>query len=219
MGKVKQTVNYLKTLESMWSLARLVLDEDEVTEGQGKIRLWRGLVVVATTVSGSGLAASLSSSMQANPWIWGPLLLWIGIVLARLHAVWRFRKLLKEKDQRQQKEESIDSQPESPRKRREIPGAVQAEFKLYEAACLIAGYDPAWPLRNQKAKDEFTLLERDLSDGTNRSVLSRTFGYDFGFLSGQAKGHDLEIDRATLRKYMRSHDREIPEFLAEKYDD
>ena len=38
------------------------------------------------------------------------------------------------------------------------PGATQQRFKLYEAACLLAHVEPAWPLPNQFSRDKSDFL-------------------------------------------------------------
>ena len=47
-----------------------------------------------------------------------------------------------------------DSQESRQKEPWEIGGARQPCFKLYEAACLLQGIQPAWPLTNQLAIDE-----------------------------------------------------------------
>ena len=44
------------------------------------------------------------------------------------------------------------------KKPREIRGAPQQRFKLYEAACLLANVEPAWQLPNQLSMDKLDFL-------------------------------------------------------------
>ena len=56
-----------------------------------------------------------------------------------------------------QQSESIPAPKEQPEVWN-IPGARTASFKLYEAACLLVGEEPEWPLSTQKSREEYNTL-------------------------------------------------------------
>ena len=101
----------------------------------------------------------------------------------------------------------------------EIPGARTHVFKLYEAACYLAGACPSWPLP-EGAKEEYYLLLRALEGGKLDHldpVVEDVSPYSFAV--GWDDRHMLELDRPVLREYLRLEGRPIAAFLEERFDD
>ena len=114
----------------------------------------------------------------------------------------------------------------------EIAGARKKNFTLKEAAALIAGVDMALPLTGL-ARDEYEALCRDAENGTLPVLIPR--GKAFAPVHGgrpivqklalkvQKKFHKdilqkVKVERESLRDYIRSQDRPVPEFLSERFD-
>ena len=128
------------------------------------------------------------------------------------------------------------------------PGAPQPRFKLYEAACLLHGLDPLWPLIDQKTKDEYASLIRAAKEYRLKIIPLRN-GFTTTVGDDKAKQHmallgevmnkgvwktlpngerqvtkpaealrDIEVDRKALRGYLESESRPVPEFLNERFD-
>ena len=97
----------------------------------------------------------------------------------------------------------------------EVPGARQKHFKLYEAACLLAGEEPAWPLPSQMTRDEYLSLCSDVQS----DKLGDDLAYSYGWLEGEdgEEVYTLKIPRKVLRKYIKSMDRPVPEFLKKRF--
>ncbi len=109
------------------------------------------------------------------------------------------------------------SSPEWEREAWEIPGSTTQIFKLYEAACYLAGVPPKWPLPFE-AREEYDLLLRafeneklDHLDPVEHDAPSYSFAAGFD-------EHRLKLDRRALLEYLRLEGRPIPEFLEEKFD-
>ena len=107
----------------------------------------------------------------------------------------------------------------------EVPGARTERFKIYEAACLLIGEEPSWPLLSVGAREEYNVLVGD-AENCNLTVIPQkdTQGQEFDL--AWTKGDDgpealrnIEVHRKELRKYLRSIGRPIPKFLHEKFDD
>ena len=107
----------------------------------------------------------------------------------------------------------------------EVPGARTERFKIYEAACLLIGEEPSWPLPSAGAREEYNVLVGD-TESCNLTVIppKDTQGQEFDL--AWTKGDDgpealrnIEVHRKELRKYLRSIGRPIPKFLHEKFDD
>ena len=114
----------------------------------------------------------------------------------------------------------------------EIAGARKKHFTLKEAAALIAGDDPIFPLMGQ-ARDEYDILCQDAENGTLPVLIPK--GKEFAPVHGgrpivqelalkaQKKFHKdilqkVKVERKPLRDYIRSQDRPVPEFLSERFD-
>ena len=117
----------------------------------------------------------------------------------------------------------------------EVPGAPQKRFKLIEAACLLANLENTeqWPLTNQRAKDEYQSLVRSakefrlrilVPDGGTRIIGNDERGQQEFYLGwkgideGLEAIRSVEVERQSLRAYLRSESRPIPEFLDERFD-
>ena len=105
-------------LESMWSLARLVTDDDDDDTRQASWGLVRWIVMALIT-QGASLFAWLYGAMDRYPWIWSILLCVMGLasgfVISRLYTVWKIKKLRQKlKDQ---------SPPKRLKEAWEVPGA------------------------------------------------------------------------------------------------
>ncbi len=99
----------------------------------------------------------------------------------------------------------------------EIPGSTTQIFKLYEAACYLAGVPPKWPLPFE-AREEYDLLLRafeneklDHLDPVEHDAPSYSFAAGFD-------EHRLKLDLRALLEYLRLEGRPIPEFLEERFD-
>ncbi len=101
----------------------------------------------------------------------------------------------------------------------EIPGARTHVFKLYEAACYLAGACPSWPLP-EGAKEEYDLLLRALEGGKldHLDPVAEDVS-PYSFAVGWDDRHMLELDRPVLREYLRLEGRPIAAFLEERFDD
>ena len=99
----------------------------------------------------------------------------------------------------------------------DTPGARTASFKLYEAACLLVGEEPEWPLSTQTSSEEYNALchavKTDQLDSPEDSP-----GFMFGWVLEDDEVHLLELDRKTLRRYLALQNRPAPDFLLEKFD-
>ena len=99
--------------------------------------------------------------------------------------------------------------------------ACRPRFTLYDAACLLAREEPHRPPLLQNlgfaSKEEYDSLVKAIQDDDLGSDLA----FEAGWLEGakSSRLHELEIDRAALRKYLSSRKRPIPEFLNERFDD
>ena len=118
---------------------------------------------------------------------------------------------------------------EEPQKKREawkIVGARRQKFKMYVAACLLAGDESAWPLPTERARDEYAALSKAVRSGRldGPGEPEDTLSFEFGWREGDEADdhpdttHEINIDRRTLREYLRSIGRSIPEFLEERFD-
>ena len=114
----------------------------------------------------------------------------------------------------------------------EIAGARKKHFTLKEAAALIAGADPIFPLTGL-ARDEYDTLCQDVESGTLPVLVPR--GKEFAPIYGgkpvvqelalkaQKQFHEdilqkVRVEREPLRDYIRSQGRPVPEFLIERFD-
>ncbi len=79
--------------------------------------------------------------------LWGAWALWT----SDLVRVWRKRR-------KRGKRTENERPHERPQDLEVPPGATQQRFKLYEAACLLANVEPAWPLPNQLSLDRLDFL-------------------------------------------------------------
>ncbi len=99
-----------------------------------------------------------------------------------------------------------------------IPEARTASFKLYEAACLLVGEEPEWPLSTRKSREEYNTLchavKTDRLDSNDDSP-----AFMFGYVLDNDEVHLLELDRKTLRRYLSFQNRPVPDFLLEKFDE
>ena len=102
--------------------------------------------------------------------------------------------------------------------RMEDPEARTASFKLYEAACLLVGEEPEWPLSTRKSREEYNTLchavKTDRLDSNDDSP-----AFMFGYVLDNDEVHLLELDRKTLRRYLSFQNRPVPDFLLEKFDE
>ena len=118
-----------------------------------------------------------------------------------------------------------------------IPGARQDRFKLYQAACLLVGEEPEWPLTSQLSRDEYrSLVEAveafeleivipdsspiELLKGSG-NVTKALQDFELGWRRGaedQESIRNVEVMRLALRSYLSSISRPIPEFLDERFD-
>ena len=107
--------------------------------------------------------------------------------------------------------------PEKDLKAWQVPGARTKWFTLHEAACLVVGDEPVWPLKTQRSIEEYNMLceciRTEQLDEPEEN-LEDTLSFQLGFQSPE----HLHIDRRTLRRYVALQNRETPTFLVEKYD-
>ena len=110
-----------------------------------------------------------------------------------------------------------DNTPEKDLNAWQVPGARTKWFTLHNAACLIVGDEPVWPLKTQRSIEEYNMLcecirTKQLDEPEENPEY--TLSFQMGFQSPK----DLHIDRRTLRRYVALQNRETPTFLVEKYD-
>ena len=114
----------------------------------------------------------------------------------------------------------------------EIAGARKKHFTLKEAAALIAGADPIFPLTGL-ARDEYDTLCQDVESGTLPVLVpsGKEFAPIYGgrpvvqklALKAHKRFHEdilqkVRVEREPLRDYIRSQVRPVPEFLIERFD-
>ena len=96
----------------------------------------------------------------------------------------------------------------------EVPGSAVEKFMLYEAACMLAGDEPTWPLPTSRSRDQYNLLERAVSN----DELGADLAYSLGSFEADNEAHKLQIKRRKLRRYLKARERPIPEFLKKRFD-
>ena len=113
--------------------------------------------------------------------------------------------------------------PEEPKRRPrswEIKAERAQQFAVYEAACVLTGKAPRWPLQKDTPEEnEYELFRLALLD----DELGGELAYEAGFAEGdggdESRLHLVEIERGQLRGYLRLADSQIPEFLAAEFDE
>ena len=116
----------------------------------------------------------------------------------------------------------------------EILGATTRHFQLYEAACLLVGDVPVWPLPSARTRNEYADLYKAIREGRlddPTDFRDDTLSIHLSLLEFEDEErekmrpdlvknirHELEIDRWTLRRYLSVVNRSIPEFLEERFD-
>ena len=113
--------------------------------------------------------------------------------------------------------ESEEPEPKEQLEAWQILGARTKWFKLYEAACLLVGDDPVWPLKTKRSIEEYNELcecirTEKLDDP--KCPQGDTLSFQFGHQTKE----NLEGDRGTIRQYLYLQNRNIPAFLLEKHD-
>lgn len=95
--------------------------------------------------------------------------------------------------------------------RLEIPGSVQRQFKLYEAACLLVDEEPAWPIPTQRARDRYVFLVSEIKN----DKFGDDMAFDFGGAEFRGNEHEFPIRREDLREGLEAMNRPLPPFLRE----
>ena len=114
-------------------------------------------------------------------------------------------------------------QEEKSKAAHELSGARAWDFALYQLVCLLVDDETTWPLKSQRARDEFNGLCRymDTIPGLGEEIGYNTDDFpdtitDYTEASGTI--HQVRITRIQARQYLHSQARSIPEFLDERFD-
>ena len=127
-----------------------------------------------------------------------------------------------EKPEIQEQPSKPDELPDEPRRERmawEIKAERAQQFRVYEAACVLTGKAPRWPLEKETPEEnEYELLRLALLDDELGGELTHEAGFAEGDGGDESRLHLVELERRNLRAYLQAKGREIPEFLDERFD-
>ena len=221
MTKVKRILKTLIALESMWSLARLVTDDDDDDTGQSSWVLVRKIGTAIAALTGTGAFAWLSVTMDRYPWLESILLCVLGFasgfVVSRLYSVWKIKNL--------QQRQRDQSPPKRLKEAWEVPGAESQVFTLREVAALLHPSQPGLALDQGLVDDEMEYLAKAVKaerlevmpeedDTGNRE-------FDMAWIRSAETADELRclrVHRKVLREFLKSVSRPVPEFLDERFD-
>ena len=220
MSKRREFIKRLMVLESMWSLAKLITDDDAGDTDQeiGHGLVWKLLLWIIPGAGGASSLAWLAGLRTGYPLLWESLLFIIGFgvgfVVSRLYSIRRIKQLRKKKKD--------DAAPPRLREEWEVPGASEQVFTLYEVARLMHE-DVDDPLKSRLVEDDFKYLALAARAGRLEVMPEEdTQGqeFDIGWIRAAETAdelRDVRVHRKAVRELLKSVDRPVPEFLDERF--
>ena len=195
------------------------LDKNRGGRYRAGVRIWRVLGGGTTVVGLAGIPDDIRlwamwldyMGAWLDNWSVRASLALLGIALATYpqwlpNTRWYFRRI-----------RSSQRLPEAWR----ILGARTSWFSLYTAACLLVGDEPDWPLPTERSREEYDALCAAIRAGKldDDGMADESWAYNYGMHEAGDEVHQMELDRDTLRKYLRCSSRPIPLFLDERFDE
>lgn len=95
-----------------------------------------------------------------------------------------------------------------------VEGSRSSEFYLFEAACLLSGSSPQWPLPSLQCEEEYNHLFKLIRDGVGGGKLA----HESGWREAEGTLHELIVTHKHLRKYLEHQQRPVPAFLHNRFD-
>ena len=198
----------------------------EITKSMGSVGSFLDLLWKIAPAAG-GVIMTIFGWMNEYPALW---MIGEAIVLISVYRWWTGRQQKSSDPQEDEAEKpgiqeqppKPDEPPEEPKRRPrswEIKAERAQQFAVYEAACVLTGKAPRWPLRKDTPEEnEYELLRLALLD----DELGGELAYEAGFAEGDggddSRLHLVEIGRQGLRNYLQAKGRKVPRFLHEQFD-